>query len=592
MALLRVVIALLCVWGACAAQADSFGRFGYRPLAHLPGFSVSSTGIQVAGGMSLEFSRASKAFRPVETSATSQTVRLDGGSGSPSDVRFSLIGDSLDLRFEDGLSLGLSGAEAPFLSWKDGSAGPEVATPKVSWLLLSYSTPHPPLVLGFAGNEFSFKVTGKPGSWRLESPNFIGWLRIMLPLGDRKAATPDAATLGVLSNSVALDASHWSAVTPKVKNVVVTTDDLGLDAEWTFDGPGAVIPPAVTLAQLGGYPISVRSPYHELSGSSGLGPLDFVDGETLSIHFPARRVRPGRALGLGPATENPIGSASPSDIPSVVDLALESLLGHRDAALAKLADDTSAHYLEDAPYTVEPLTRQQMPFEADGAAADLAAAHALLMQATSDAVNSADPNSLLDSLGFDRDWWTWKIFAADAVVGRRATALAALAGALSQNGGSRLLGATLEAGLEADEGWRVWRRRFEGAEPNLSLIQPLRELRQSFFALKGASPSPFFEFLQSPLRVGVGSGLELEPRNGGLDLQWPAEDTKPSVITFFGEAPAFKELVNIRRITIEPAKGYVSMYYVPLAAGPCSVSLALSRPLPIPAQVSPPDYSE
>jgi hypothetical protein len=509
-------------------------------------------------------------------------------------MRFSLIGNSLDLFFEEGVDLHLAVADTPYLTWKDGSCGPDVPTPQASWLALSFSGARVPVVLGFSGETRRFKMSGKAGDWTLECPEFSGWLRLMLPQGDVAMATPDSGSLGVLANSVAKEEQHWSVPTPRVEKVTVTSDDLGLDATWTFDGPGAAVPPAITLAQLGGYPLSIRSPYHEEPGSADLGPISYVDGNVLTVHFPARRIRPGRALGVGPATESEIGSASPQDIPSVVDLAFESLLAHRDSSLAKLADDTSARYLEDAPYYEEPFTKQQMPFQSDGTGADLAAAEALLMQATSDAVNSTEPNSLLDSLGMMRDWWTWRVWTADVNVGRRANALSALAGALSQSDGARLMGATLEAGIDAEDGMRKWRARF-GIASGPEMIQPLKDVRSCFFALKGSSScDAFFSLLESPLRVGIGGGLELSKAGAGLELQWSADDTKPSVLTFLDPVPAgVKAGTNLARFTIEPAKSCLSLYYVPSSAGTCGAIISLpNQSPPVPAQAKPPDYTE
>ena len=586
-----------CLLGA-VAHADSFGRFGYRPLADLPDFIVDPTGIRVRapGSDQLLFPHPSKLFRPTQTSSTSQTVALDGGPGAPSAVRCSLIGASVDLYYSQGVELHLKADEPPFLSWKDGSVGPDVASPNSSWLLLSYPSEKSPIVFGFSGQRASFVMTGKAGDWKLSSPGFSGWLRLLLPIGVQTAKTTDAASLGRLSSEVARESDRWSSPTPKVERVKISADDLGVDAEWQFDGPGAVAPPSVTLAQIGGYPITILSPHHSLPGYTNGGPLEAADGNTLKVHFPCRRIGLGRALGVGPYIEDPIASVSPNDIPSIVELAMDAMLAYRDPALAKLADDTSTRYLGDTVYAAEPFTGQQLPFDDHGSGIDLAAAHALLFQATSDAVGSTEPNALFDSVSCCRDWWSWKIWADAPATSARATALAAVAGALSQEPTARLMGATLEAGFDAQRGLNVWRRRLGLPQGDSVSLNPLPELRAGIFALNrpGISPSPFFALLQSPLRVGVGGGVELKKDGGGYQLIWPAFDSKPSVITFLEPAKMeFSASENIHRLTVDASSRLLSLFYVPIGGGTCIARLSLPADFPaIPAQVPPPTYSE
>ncbi len=591
--------------GTRIASADSFGRFGYKPMAEVPGFQVDAKGVKVRadGADTLFYPHESRIFHPSVTNATSQTIDLDCGAHGPSAVRFSLIGNSLDLYFGQGLELDLHCKEAPYLSWKDGTVGPSVPTPNSSWLVLSFGGDEPAIVLGFSGALCSLQITGSAGSYRVTCASFAGWLRLMLPQGAQAVHATDAAALGKLMGPIATESDRWSAPTPKVIKQSVSADDLGVDAEWTFSSPGAIIPPAAVLADLGGYPLSIRTPHHTLPGTSDLGPLEEVDGRTLSIHFPARSIRPGRALGLSPEPSplrgegRPIPPAHrPTDLPSIVDLAFSCLIAGRGPATAKLADDTSSAFLSDSNYSVEPYTNQQLPFDGAGAGLDLAAAYALLGQASSTAIASNEPNALFTSVLCKRDWWTWSLWGADPAVCRRATALAALAGALSQDPAVRLQGAMLEAGLEAQRGLAVVRRRQGLIAEEPAFVEPSLDIRASLFALKRRSKTDasFFELLQSPLRIGEGEGLELVRDSAGLELKWTCTDLKPSVITFLAPCDLrVSPITNLLRLNPAKSPSGLSLFYLPDAFGPCQVRLTPPADRPrIPAEVPVPVYSE
>lgn len=592
----RVVFLLFSLLLALRVSADSFGRFGYRPLADLPDFVVDHTGVRVRapGSDELFFSHPSRRFQATATASSSQTVELDGGAGAPSAVRCSLISGSVDLYFSAGVELDLNCADAPYLSWKDGSVGPGVPTPESPWLLVSYPVSEPPLVLGFSGGKASLEVTGKAGAWKVQCPTFSGWVRIFLPEGIQPVQTNDAASLGRICADVVRESDRWSGRAPKALSVKVSADDQAVDAEWQFDRTGAVVPPVVVLAQLGGYPVSIESPNHPLPGFGNDGPVEAVDGTSLKVHFPCRRIRLGRPLGLGEVTGDPMASASPYDIPSVVNLGLEALMAYRDPAVAKLADDVSSKFIGDAQYDAEPFTAQQLPYDERGSTLDLVAAHAFLFQASSDAVGSTDANALFDSISCRRDWWTWQVWTADPAVTARANALGAIAGAMSQSPEARLAGATLEAGYEAIRGLAVWRQRIGLQEAVAAVPDPLIDLRAGIFALRRAQPSPFYELLQSPLRVGVGGGIVLRREGTAYELTWPAFDAKPSLITFLNPANmAFSAGENLKKLTVEASGSLLSLFYVPSFGGTCIARVALPPNFPpIPAEVAPPAYSD
>lgn len=595
---LREALAILaaCLGLISSSAADTFGRFGYSVLSSLPDWKVDAAGFRVLADNATHFKFAtpSKAYDAIATNANAQTVKLDGAPLCPSDIRFTLIGDSLDLKFKKGFALHLDAAASPFLSWKEGSVGPKIATPSLKWVLLSFANDQPPIVLGFSGADSTLRLDGTPGDWTLSSPDFTGWLRLMLPFGTRSISATDALTLGKLAQMVQNDATVWSAKSPSVKNLKVTGDDLSVDADWTFDGPGAFLPPAATLAQIGGYLLTIQSPHHQLLGDDSLGPRQVVDGDHLVIHFPCRRIPEGRAVGLGQLPVPLLSSASAYDVPSVVELAFESLLAVRDAQLAKLADDTSSKYLSDVPYSMEPLTRQQLPYAADGAGLELAAAHALLAQATMLAVGSTDGNAMLDSVVCRRDWLTWRIWTPNPGEMITANILGGLAGVLSQAPEARLYGATLEAGVEATRGLQIWRHRNGYVDKVPDLDEPLLGLRTAEYALRGlgAGGHEFYDLLQSPVRIGVGSGVTAAPAGNAFILNWTCDDATASVLTLLAHHELkFDHPANLSKLVSTYSPNLQTLTYVPVAAGVCSATLELGGTADsLPLEVAPPMF--
>jgi hypothetical protein len=599
---IRGAVSFLALCCTVPAQADTFGRFGYEPLRDVPGFLVDRSGIRARAPDSdqLLFPHPSVVFSPSVTNATAQTVDLDCGKAGPSAVRFSLIADSVDLYYVHGLELDLRCAVTPYLSWKDGSVAANVPTPSCQWLLLSFANDQPPIVLGFSGAHCSLTISGVPGSYRITCPEFSGWLRLMLADGLRPVHANDAASLGKLVEPVALESERWSAPTPRVLKQTIVPDERGLDAMWEFSGPGAIVPPAALLGELGGYPLAVLSHHHTVGSDPEAGPIEEVDGNVLKIRFPVREVKPGRSLGLSARGQAGVQARETSSqdggLPRIIDLALSSLDASSDPSIIRRADELSSSYLSTTSYTVEPFTGQQLPFDAAGTGLEQAAAFSLLGQATLTALNSQEPNALFTSVSCRRDWWTWVLWSPDDAAGRRSSALAAVAGALSHDPVNRLLGAMLEAGLDAQRGLAVMRRRAGSVEPPVPLAEPLLDLRAGLFALRRKEPidSSFFDLLESPLKVGTSDAVSFVDERDGAKLRWNCQEPKPSVINFFcGTEIKFHPLKNILRWSVERNPQGLAFYYLPNAAGPCEVRLEMTENgLKIPADAQAPAFRD
>jgi hypothetical protein len=282
---------------------------------------------------------------------------------------------------------------------------------------------------------------------------------------------------------------------------------------------------------------------------------------------------------------------------SVVELALENLVASRDVLTRKAAEDTLAEFVSQATYTAEPFTQQQLPYNAAGVGADLAAANALLMQSvTSTQRATSEANSLLTSLGWRRDWATWRFWGAEGAVSRRAGALAALAAGLCPEPERRLEGAMFQAGLSAERGLMLWRRR-NGLEPkDTPLLETMLGVRQGMFGLRGKAEDgeAFWRSLVSPLRAYGDTPVSFGRTGENYTLEWPIVEAKPSVLTLASSYPLnLLPAENLPSLRITQALGFTELRYVPEAAGTCRVSLTLPKWAKAPPPAVPvPRYSE
>jgi hypothetical protein len=580
--------------------AQAFGRFGYTQRLDLPGFLVDSEGFIAKQDAAdrVRFARPAKVWKPTSTSEIEQTVALGGPAGNPAKVRANLLAPGFALYFEKGLSLKVSSTAAPYLTWREGSASAGLPTPNVRWAVLSFRDAQPPLVLGFPDGPSSLQISGKPGAWSIDGQaDFHGWLRVGLPVGLQPTAANSAAALGHLALAAGAEEAIWSNSAPVLQRTEVQADEDAVTATWTFDRPGAQLPRAVTLAFLGGYPLRVLSPTRRLKFSLGDGPVEVCQTTELRLRLPARRVPTGRGLSLGAELGAPLGTASPFDLPSVVELALESLAATRDSQTQKAAEDTVGEFLSQGAYTKEPWSDQLLPYDPAGIGIDLAAAHAFLMQAvTSSTKATSEGNSLLTSVAWRRDWQTWLPWVPDVNIRRRAAAMSALTGVLCPEPERRLSAAMFQAGLSAERGFEVWRRRTGQIPKESPLIEPMSGLRQALFRLNGNpdDDAAYAETLMSPVRVFGDVPIRLLERDKALILEWPALEPKPSVLRLVaGYEIQLEPVANLPRFRVDQVLGTSEVRYTPELAGTCEAKLTLpewAKALPLSRPI--PRYSE
>jgi hypothetical protein len=489
----------------CIARAQAFGRFGYSEIPPIAGFTIDKQGFVAKYGAAERFYFAEPAsswkIRAIDD--VKEDIFLGTGPG-PTEMKVNLLAPGFMLRFGKGFSLNFKATSAPFLSWKEGSVGDNVPTPQVRWIAVSFKVGQPPIVLGFLDGDVSLQVKGRLGDWTLTTLQpYAGWVRVALPFGTKPLVTDSAATLGKLSVAIANSDPVWWQPAPQLKNLSVSASDTAIEATWQFDRKGAVVPLGASMAVLGAYPLTIRSKTHRLEGYNEEGPVTICDDDALTIHFPIARIPLGRALTLGSPAMDPIGTVSGFDFSGAVELAFENLAAARDLRSRQAAEDVVSEVIQEAPYATETNTNQRLPYAVDGKGIDVVAASALLQQAYCISTQmSSDDNSLLTSVGWRRDWYSWRIWAQDEKTERRAGAIAALAGALCPEPERRLEAAMLQAGLAAERGAGIFLARAEGKTEPLYL-EPMWSERNSIFymAQTPRHPSPFAPTLFGHLRV-------------------------------------------------------------------------------------------
>ena len=590
-------IAFLIV-GLSSLSAEGFGRFGYTDKPSLPGFNLDQQGFASKSPLAdkIRYGSPGRQWKVASTNEFGQTVLLNAQALGPQKLRYNLWQAGFSLYFEKGLQLNLPSTGCPYLTWAEGTVADGIQTPRTSWVLISFRSNQPPILLVLESETASFKFTGKAGAWSLKTETpFTGWIRVILPIGTSAVAANSAAALGQLTKRVFVNLPIWTQPAPNLQSTQVKGDATSVEATWTFDRPGAIVPIGAALASVGGYQVKIQSKIRRLDDWNEEGPVAVCEDTFLKIRFPVRRIPLGRSLAIGKRAMAPIGTVSPIDIPSVIELALENLLADRDIGTLKAADAALSTYLADAQYVSEPYTGQQLPYAASGAGLDLAASHAVLMQATSIASQStSEGNSLLTSVAWRRDAYSWLLPAQDETLARRASSISAVAGFLCPEAERRLQGAMFEAGLASQRGLAILRaRRTSVSEPKF--IEPLDDLRRyAFFRdIRVADEDAFAKSLMSEVRVFGETSVSADKEGEATVVHWPAPDTNAHQIIFASAYPIDFELGNLRKLEVERALGLTQVRFVANQPGPCQANLRRpdwAKDLPLSAPV--PRYSE
>lgn len=589
-----LVVLLGSVW---LAHGQTLGRFAYRPYPKTAGLLVDGKSIRSIHPQAepiVYSSGEGTKWKPLSLNSYEARYYLSAVAGGPEKARVNLYSQGVEFYFPTGMSLRSTALASPLLTWKDASVGPGIPTAASKWVVISFQTPQPPLLIAFLDSPQSLIVRGAPSDWRIEATaGFRGWARILTPTGVQSAGGSEPAALGRLAARVSAESAVWSAPAANLISRKARQTKGAVIVEWKFDRLGAVIPRAAMLAGRGGYAVKMSSAARFIDCPTDEGPTYLATGDTISVRFPIRDLQLGRSAVLGAPIEPPIGTVSPFDIPSVVDQALSLLVSSSDPQSRQAAEDAALRFLKEAVSQPEPNSGQRFLFQESGAGADLVAAHALLSQALQSSAALRDQqNALLTSLGWLQDAGTWMPAFGDPVVARRCAAISALAGALSVDPEQRAAAAMYQAGLAAERGLAVWRREKGLSKELPQFVEPLQKIRISLF-VEDAPLDPFMASLGSPLRVLDPIAIRFEPDPSGILVKWNAAEWSSRTIGFSAAFPIeWSPVSNLASGRVVMDEGRQTVRYAPKTAGECVARIILPPGIVLPKAAAVPRYME
>lgn len=458
----------------------------------------------------MRFARPLSGVRALAVASTGATYACTSGPGQPGKLRVELSLPGIEAFFALGARLGSTYPGEPLLTWDQGSVGPGVPTPPVRWVIVSYPSGQPPILIASLSGPVSFTWRGGPGSWTLETgKSWSGWLRFGLPQGLHPAETRSAAQLGALALSMRDRASHWTRPAPRLLGFDARHEEGGVLAIWRYDRAGAMVPPCLSLARLAGYPVEIRSGVESWRAPTRDGPAAITKEPRLVAFFPAKRIPPGRAVTLGPAHE-PEGPFSLADENQIASLAWANLFAWRSAESHAQASGLLSDYIVQARQFKEPHTLQRVLFGGDGSGFEQGALFAVLEAAIAHADPGEDASRPLGTSLM----WRFDPYACSAgsPIGDRWLSIAL---ALDDDPVRRSLGAMLFASSAAAKVRASWLARNgldAEREPGAHWADPWVDGLYR--------PDRRLDALLSPLRVDVPGSFLAAAHPRGVRLRW------------------------------------------------------------------------
>lgn len=557
----------------------------------VPGLILDHLGFQAdhPNADRFAFARQTSQWQPIEMDWMHQVVSLGNYVSMPSKAKLSLLSHGFALYFPKGFEFRLASTGAPYLTWAQGSVAEGVPTPAVSWAIVSFRTPQPPVLLKFQGTKPMVVTTGTAGNWVIRSnAEFSGWVHVGLPKGSSPSAPTSATGLAELVTGASEVLPH---MTEPPRLIGMKLDQLtdALEATWTFDKPGALLPMAAQFAKLGGYDISTLSPTKRIAIEVDSAPLTVLTTNELKVRFPVNTLPFGRFLTLGDPKLRPAGIYD-RDEPRAVELALTGMSG---AA-------TGNHYIEIEGALRGFLHRYRDSGDLDSRSTIADTASYAFLSQTMAASTLLDPptNDLLSDLLKRIDWFSWSLLhrSADGEDARSASALLAIACAYCADPMKRFGGALLQAGLSAERGLSIRRQMGErNAAPSPKLLEVMEPLRAAIYRLPGfANRDPWAIALLSKTRTLSAVPLTLEERDGKFFLKWESREGEEGAITLTGPYQLqLGRTSNLAQASIKEEAGVQFVRFKPLAAGACEVELVWTAPFePPPRLEEPPVYVE
>jgi len=518
------------------------------------------------------FPKTTAYWQQSETSSFGQSVFLGNFEGAPQKLRFDQFDHGVWFYFPTGIKLRLACLSAPFLSWKEASVGKDVPTPESKWILCSFRNNQPAVLFTFEGKPQALRITGRAGNFSLESTNkFAGWVRIALPAGLKRVSTNTAESLGIIVANVAKFEHVWNTPRPKLVKTETTFTPVSITKSYTFQNAGFAVPHWVGFSELGGYSLKRDSAIDRLPGLTPEGPMQVSKEKTLIVRMPIKLF----PLGLPVPTQKRDVNLSLdqfNDFRAVSKIAFQLLAGEHSRDFLAQAKVIRNRYLAETKYEREPLTRQLLPYDAVGNNIDLAAAHALLVEALGRAQN--EPNTdygLLTTIFWRLDWQTGQLAVKDDQLRRRASALASLAAILTENDVFREKAAIIQAGLAAERGVNIWLRRQKYLTTDPKLLEPLPGLRKAIFSIQnpGFRIDPMASYLLSPLR-SLTEDVFLTETGTIPTLEWTADaKLEGEMKVRLPQGISLAKSLNLAEFTQQREGEFTRVRYKALQPGTC-----------------------
>lgn len=584
--------------GVLAAWSEPFGRYGLATGPADDFFEISDDGFRFRDPLGDRFAFESP-IRDLKAKRINWYEALYQGQDyalTPGAIRSGGFQPGFQLYFPLGLRFRFSTNLSPFLTWGEGTVDSDNPTAPSRWALVSFQESQPPVLLIF-DQPVQLITTGQSGSWTMTTmERFKGWVRVVAPFGKRKMG----ATVGSLGSAVQQLKAFLPgllAQEPVLVSREVREEEGMTTAIWTFDRPGAMLPRPLLLAKAGGYDVRLLTGVSKERMELETGPVQWSTEPRIAVRFPMVRVPVGRSLAVGEPGEGGPSTASAFDLPSVVELALANLTSGRETEAGEVISQVREEYERSLNLVQVPGTSNWTPVGTEGIGIDLVAAHGFLNETVIGAGGVSDATNAPFWGAADRlDWQTWGVWATNGETGRRAAALLALAGVVSQDPERRLMGAMAQAGLAADSAMSLYaeRRRFERVVG--TGIDPLAALRRAAYRVPGGGgvSVPYLDSLVSEVRVLSPVKVVTTKVAGGYLVSWEHRANAPRSLTLLTGYPVEIEAKeNLAGIKPSSSLGMTSLTFEPRGEGICQILLRLpSWAKPLPEAAAPPRYSE
>lgn len=299
----RILALLLLGAAAQLSLGQATGRFQGGPIPELPGFTWSERGFRAAdsNGSLFQFADQAASVKLLSASSRGAEWEVVGGRHAPTNLRVNLRSPGFEMKVRPGFRFRLDSLRPPLFTTSVGTFE-GVPAPSSRWVMVSFRENSPPVLFCFRQGVSELRAQGMPGQWDVFfSPGYEGWIRVILPFGQRPPSTNETLIerLGRQAAAIKGLAPLVSGPSPKAQTQRTLVGAASLRWEQTFDVPGALLPSAPILASLS-TGIQTETPYRLVSDVFSEGPLAVSTTQTQSIRLPHGPLPLGRALTVGP----------------------------------------------------------------------------------------------------------------------------------------------------------------------------------------------------------------------------------------------------------------------------------------------------